>query len=422
MIAPHAQYLYHQSFTPGGAARGMWDDMFDALEQQATYGTGTTGLANDIAGLVLYNQVNMKNRILGALPEIDRTNEETISPGDTPAKTFRAIFNPPSISGVSGGDSIPTAVTADVRRVAADVRISALGVESDLIVDIESRLGHDTVGLEDLIDIHQDYMTRSVERDALARSVNASGGAAGDTPAYGSDTLLLPIDRAIASEDEETNGQDSNGDAYSDGDLDVYDIDRSATGGGGSNEANWADAYVDHNDGTDRQLTRDLINTWLTNYFKNGSATRENALLITGFDTARIMSELRDSQFRADALREASREDVGDTESRMGVNFNAQISHWDGIPLLAAETVPSDSLSRIYAIDPTLAQVPGEDTPKPKIGIENYRTPDVWRAGADQPVNPLATGEFKNEALFAMYHELVVRDFGAQGKLKDLQE
>jgi len=400
----------------------MWSDLFDNLEQQATFGTSTTDLVNDIAGLVLYNQVNMKNNILGAIPEVDRTGEENINPGETPAKTYRAIFNPPSVSGISGGGSVPTAVTADIRKVSADVRISSMAIESDVIVDIESRLGHDSVGLEELVDIMRDYMVRSVERDALARTVNATGGTAGDTPQYGSDDLLLTIDRAVASEDEETNGQDANGDAFSDGDLDVYDIDRSATGADGDNEANWADAYVDHNNGTLRQLNADRINTWIDNYVQNGSAERGNFFLVTGYDTARVMSDLRDSQFRADALREATREDVNDAESRLGANFNAQISHWDGHPIIVAETVPSDSLGRIYAMDPSLAQVGNDGEARPKISIENYRTPDVWRAGVDAPVNPLATGDFKNEALFAMYHELVVRDFSAMGKLRDIEE
>jgi hypothetical protein len=419
---PHTQHLYQQQYTPGGAARGMWSELFDNLEQQASFGTDTTGLVNDIAGLVLYNQVNMKNRLLGALPEVDRTGEESISPGDTPAKSFRSIFNPPSITGVSGSGAVPSGVTADIRKVNADCRISSMAVESDLIVDIESRLGHDTVGLEELLDIMRDYMTRSVERDALARTVNATGGTGGDTPQYGNDDLLLTIDRAIASEDEETNGVDANGDAFSDGDLDVYDIDRSDTGADGSNEANWADAYVDHNGGTLRQLTSDRINTFIDNYVQNGSAERENVFLATGYNTARVMSDLRESQFRADALQAPGREDVNDAESRLGANFNAQISHWDSMPVVVAETVPSDSLERIYAIDPTPAQTGGDGDPKPKISIENYRTPDVWRAGADAPVNPLATGEFKNEALFAMYHELVVRDFSAMGKLRDVEE
>jgi len=419
----HTENLYDPQYTPGGAARGMWSDLFDNLEQQATLGTDTTGLVNDIAGLVLYNQVNMKNRMLGAIPEVDRTGEENISPGDTPAKTFRAIFNPPSVSGVSGGGSVPTGVEPDVRKVSANVRISSMAVESDVIVDIESRLGHDSIGLEDLIDIMRDYMTRSVERDALARTVNATGGTAGDTPQYSSDDLLLALDRAIASADEENNGQDANNDAFSDGDLDVYDIDRSATGADGDNEANWADAQVDHNNGTLRQLTRDRVNNWLDNLIQNGSAERGDVILITGYNTARVLSDLRDSQFRADALENPSRENVEDTESRLGHQFNAEISHWGSNPIIVPETVPSDNsgLERIYAIDPTLANV-GDGEARPKISIENYRTPDVWRAGVDAPVNPLATGQFKNEALFAMYHELVIRDFSSCGKLRDIEE
>ena len=419
---PHTQHLYQQEYTPGGAAKGMWSDLFEQLEQQSTFGTDTTGLVNDIAGLVLYNQVNMKNRMLGFLPEIDRTGEEQISPGDTPAKSFRSIFNPPSVSGVSGGGDVPDAVTADIRKAFADVRISAMAVESDLIVDIENRLGHDTVGLDQLMDIMRDYMTRSVERDALARTVNATGSTAGDTPQYANDDLLAPLDRVIASEDEESNGVDANGDAFSDGDLDLYNINRSDTSAGGDNEGNWADAYVDHASGSLRQLNSDTVNTFIDNYVQNGSAERENVGLVTGYNTARVLSELKESQFRADALQPASRENVNDTESRLGANFNAQISHWDGMPIVVAETVPSDSLERIYAIDPTPAQTGGNETPKPKIGVENYRTPDVWRAGVDAPVNPLATGTFKNQALFSMYHEVVCRDFSAMGKLRDLEE
>lgn len=421
---PHTRHLYNgHSHRSALVSMAESAGIFDALSQEATFGTGTTGVSNKIAGLALYNQVNMSNPIMGVMPEVDRTGEEEINfDSDTPATTYRAVFNPPSISGVAGGGSLPTAVTWDIRKVTADIQISSMAVESDVIMDIENRLGHDTVGFEDLIDLGRDYMTRSVERDALARAVNASGGTSGDTPAYENDDLLLTIDRAIASEGEQSNADDPNNDSYSAGDLDVYDITRANTADGESNEANWADAQVDHNSGTDRQLTADLINTQIDNQVDNSSAEYENLVIVTGRDSARVMSDLRESQFRADALREPGREDVNDAESRFGLNFTARISHWDGIPVVVAPTVPSDSLSRIYVFDFTPAQIPGTQEALPKIAIENYRTPDFWRAGVDEPVNPLATGEIKNEAAFAMYHELVVREFGAQGKIRDLQE
>lgn len=420
IFARHGRYNHINTLKSIGQQSGV----FSALSQEATFGTGTVDISDKIAGLVLYNQVNMNNPVIGALPEIDRTGDESINlDTDTPATTYRAIFNPPAISGVAGGGSLPTAVTWDTRRVVADIQISSMAIETDFIIDIENRLGHDTLGLEDLLEVAPDFMTRSVERDALMRAVNASGGTAGDTPAYENDDLLLLLDRAIASEDEETNADDPNNDPYVAGDLDVYDITRANTADGESNESNWADAQVDHNSGTDRQLTSDLINTWIDNQVDNSSAEYENLIIITGRDSARVMSDLRESQFRGDALREPGREDVNDAESRWGLNFTARISHWDGIPVVVAPTVPSDSLSRVFALDTTPGQVSDDSgNPLPKIGIENYRTPDTWRAGPDQPVNPIATGEIKAEAAFAMYHELVVRDFGAQGKLRDISE
>jgi len=421
IFARQGPYNHLNTMKSIGSATGV----FDALSQEATFGTSTTDISSKVAGLVLYNNVNMNNPAMSVLPEVDRTGEESVNfDTDTPATTFRAIFNPPSISGVAGGGSLPTAVTWDTRKVTADIQISAMAIETDFIIDIENRLGHDTVSMEELMEVAPDFAMRSVERDALMRAVNASGGTAGDTPAYGNDDLLLTLDRAISSQGEETNADDPNNDSYSNGDLDVYDITRQNTADGESNESNWADAQVDHNSGTDRQLTGDLVNTWLDNLVDNSSAEYENLVLLTGRDSARVMSDLRESQFRGDALSDASRSPAGDdAETRLGHNFTARISHWDDIPIVVAPTVPSDSLSRVFALDPTPGQVTDENgNPLPKIAIENYRTPDTWRAGPDQQVNPIATGEIKAEAAFAMYHELVVRDFGSQGKLRDLKE
>jgi len=394
--------------------------VFDALSKEATFGTDTIDIANRIAGLALYNQVNMKTPIIGALPEIDRTQEESIDiRSDSPAATFRAVFNPPAVSGVAGGGSLPTAVTWDTRSPEARPKILSMAIEDDFILSIESRLGHDTVDFETLMNLGRDFMTRSIERDAIARPVQQGGDD------YDVDDLTVMLDRVIASEDEETNGVDDTGTSFDGGELDVYDIDRSATGADASNESNWADATVDHNDGTLRQLTGSLMDDFLDSIVDGSSAEYENLVIITGRQTARVLSDLRESQFRADALQGAGTEEVNDAETRLGHNFNARISHWDGVPLVVAPSVPTDSggLERIYALDPTPGQVTDEDdNPLPKIAIENYRVPDAWRAGPDQPVNPLATGEIKSEAAFAVYHEIVCRDFGAQGKLRDIEE
>jgi hypothetical protein len=393
-------------------------DLFDTLEQQATFSVDTTGVASRIAGLALYNAVNMDTPIIGALPDIDRTDDETITVmSDSPAATFRGIFDPPSTSGVAGGGNLPTASRWETRSVEARVKIIAMAIENDFIHDIESRLGHDTLNFDKLVEVAEQFVDRSLERDNVARAVSSGGDD------YTQDDFVVQLDRVVGSADEEANATDASGTAYAGGDLDVYDIDRSDTGTQSSdNYLNWFDATVDHNSGTLRQLTGDLINQHIDNQVQDSSASYEDLIIITGRDSGRVMSDLRDSQFRADALSAAGTEEVGDAETRFGHNFNARISHWDGTPVVIAPSVPGQSLSRIFVLDTTEGQVPGSEETLPKIGLEHYREPDAWMAGPDQQTNPLATGTIAQEAAFAMYPEVVARDVSAQGKIIEIEE
>ena len=418
IYARHGGFNYRQNLVQMAKSSGL----FETLEQQQQFTVNTTGLAQRIAGLAIYNQVNTKTPILGALPEIDRTQDETINvDSDSPAATFRATFNAPSTSGVAGGGSVPSRTSWDFRTVEARVKIVSMAIDSDFIHDIESRLGHDTVGFEQLMELGEMYAQRSLERDNVARGVDADSG---NTPTYADDDLMVMLDRVISSAGEEASGGDFvDGSQYSAGQLNVYDIDRSDTGGGGSNESNWADSQVDHGSTTLRQLTSDLLNDTIDSLITGSTAAYENLILITGRDTARVLSDLRESQFRADALQAPGREDVNDAETRYGLNFSSRISHWDGIPLVVAPSVPGQSLSRIFILDPTPGDVPGEGNERlPKIGIENYRAPDVWLAGPDEDVNPLATGNIRSEAAWAWYPELVCRDFQSQGKITEIEE
>ena len=68
-----------------------------------------------------------------------------------------------------------------------------------------------------------------------------------------------------------------------------------------------------------------------------------------------------------------------------------------------------------------MRQPGGDGQPRPKIYIENYDTPYFETAGRGQSQGYLATGEYKEKALFRHDHELVCVDASAQGKLRDLQ-
>lgn len=417
IFSRHGEYNYRSNLVSMASNAGL----FETLEQQQQFTVNSTDLARRIAGLAIYNQVNINTPILGALPEIDRTGDENINvDSDSPAATFRAVFNPPSTSGVAGGGSVPSRVSWDYRVVEARIKIVSMAIDTDFIHEIENRLGHDTVGMEQLIETGEQYVQRSLERDNIARGVDSQSS---NTPTYTNDDFMVMLDRVVASADEESSGGDFvDGTNYDGGQLDVYDIDRSDTGASGENAQNWADAQVDHGSGSLRQLTSDLLNDTIDSQVTNSTAEYENLVIITGRDTARVLSDLRESQFRADALQQPGREEVNDAETRFGLNFTSRISHWDGIPLVVAPSVPGQSLSRIFILDPTPGATPEGDQALPKIGVENYRAPDVWMAGPDQDVHPLATGNIRSEAAWAWYPELICRDFGAQGKISEIKE
>lgn len=398
--------------------QGGVTDVFETLEQQQQFTTNTTDLARRVAGLAIYNQVNINTPLLGALPDIDRTGDEDINiDSDSPAATFRVSFNPPSATGVAGGGSVPARTSWDYRVHEARPKIVSLAIDNDFIVEIESRLGHDVVDMESLLELGEQYGQRSLERDFAAQGIEQ-----GDDD-YDTANGLVQLDRVVSSADEESSGGDFvDGTNYDDGDMDVYDVDRSDTGASGSNAQNHFDSNVDHGSGTLRQLTADLINSTIDTAVNTSSAEYENLICVTGRDSARVMSDFRESQFRGDAMATPGREDVNDAQTRFGVEFNSRISHWDGIPVVVAPSVPGQSLSRIFILDPTPGMTPEGTESLPKIGIESYRTPDVWRAGPDQPVNPLATGNIRSEAAWAWYPEIVTREPGAQSKITEIEE
>lgn len=413
----------------GRVATGFnWADNLDRLYdkagglfRKATFTSSDAGINNMVYGQVLWQQANVKTPLYGMLPKIPSDNAPNNIHNPRPV-SYRVAFNPPSMTAPAEGGNWGTPVEFDTREVQADPHHSTMRFENTLLQELFSQI-QDGVPFDNLVELGEEYFQRELEVSGVARAINAAtnGGTA-----YSADNFIVPLDRVIASEGEETNADGVGGTAFSDGDLDVYDIDRSATGAGGSNEANWADAVVDHNSaGGDRQLTKDLINSTIESLLDNGTK-RENLVIFTGHDTARVMSELRDAQFRADAQAAISGQNVArgtdEAETRPGVRFNTEISHWDGIPVVDGPNVPSDSLSRIFIFDMTTEtdEVTGKTVPK--LGVEVYIPMFTERAGLGQPTNTLALGSLNNQVGVGMTHEVMCRRFRHQGKIRDLSE
>jgi len=274
----------------------------------------------------------------------------------------------------------------------------------------------DGVPWDELTRVDELYQELAIDRDGVMAAVSANNGG------YSSRTKITELDRIIASGDEEANATDPDSTAFSDGDLDVYDIDRSAD--------SWADAYVDHNSGTLRQLTESLMDSILEQYFDFGSASRENVFILTGRDTARVLGELQsDSTDGVQAVVNYDPEDIGrdgvnDAETVMGLPTNTKSRHYKGIPIVPSQHAPSDgALSRIYLI-PTDTIQAGNGEQVPRIAVEELRNPHYEELTDANPENApyLSRGKKENAAYYLMDHEIVTRDFSALGKGRDLQE
>lgn len=413
----------------GRVAKGFgWADNMDAfyadggLMSKAFTSTdqGRTGYTY---GEVLWQQANTKTPLWGMMPKVAAESRPSNLESPQPL-TYRVAFNPPAHTGVAEGGTWDTEVEFDTREVQVSPNTDTIKFEGTIIQDLLGQI-QDGVPLDNLVQIGEEYFQRSLEANGIGRNVQASSDGAyiGD---YSADLSIAPLDRVVASSDEEANATGANGAAYGGGELDIYDIDRSDTGAGGDNEANWADAVVDHNAGNgDRQLTKDLVNGVIQSLEENG-ARREDLVIFTGHDTARVLSDLRDAQFRGDALAAAGRESPGrgeDTaDTAYGVNFNSRLSHWDGVPVVEGQHVASDSLSRMYFLDMSTMQDPVTGANIPKIGIETYIPMFVETAGLGEQTNTLAINSLSNQVGVGVTHELRCNRFNHQGKLRDLSE
>jgi hypothetical protein len=411
----------------GRVATGFnWADQMDGLfgkgglMEKASFQTGQQGRSNAVFGEVLWQQVNVQTPVFGLLPKIPADTAPGNINNPRP-RTYRTSFQPPTMDSLPEGGQWGDPQTWETREVQIQPKHSTIRFENTLLQELYADI-QDDVPFENLTQIGEEYFQRSFEREGLTRAV-ISSNQSGEQ--YSNDDAFTMLDRVIASADEEANATDPNGDAFADGDLDYGDIDRSDTGGGGDNEANWADSVVDHNGGTPRQLTRDVVNDTIDTLEDNGTR-RENLIIVTGRDTARVLSDLRDSQFRGDFHQNADRQmgDRGqdDGETRWGVPTNTQISHWDGVPLVPAPDIPSDTLSRIFILDLTTMtdEVTGETMPK--LGVETYIPMFTEIAGLGEQTNTLALGELKNQVGMGVTHEVRCQRFNHQAKIRDLEE
>jgi len=394
----------------------------DSLWSKATFTSGDAGRNQRVFGEVMWQQANVKTPLFGMLPKMTADSAPSDIANPRPL-TYRAVFNPPTFDSVGEAGAWQTPVDFDTREVEIDPRHSTMRFEGSILQQVLADL-QDGVPLENITQVGEEYFQRSLEADGIARAVSSTNGGGGTQ--YSNSDKITTLDRVVASADEEANADDTGGNTYAAGDLDIYNITRSDTAGGGDNEANWADAVVDHNSaGGDRQLTKDLVMSVVETLEDNGT-DRSNLTIFTGHDTARVLSELTESTFRADAMVDAMQEAVGrgsdDADTRLGRGYATQLNRFEDMPIVSGPFVPSDSLSRIYILDMTEMQDPVTGQNIPKLGVETYIPMTVETAGLGQETNTLALGNLVEQQGLLTTHQIRCNRFNHQAKIRDLSE
>jgi len=379
-----------------------------AIEQEAEYQNSDAGINNDLFGAALYVQTNLESDFYGALPKLDVSGTNATAEQHLPL-TFRAAHGPPALQTHSPGGSIPSGRTFEIDEVSADIKRSIAVVEQEDVQQLRAEL-LDGVPLDELTRVDELYQNLAIDRDAVAAGVPASGGQGNQ--GYASRDKVTELDRIIASGDEETNADSVNGNPFQDGDLDIYDLDRSTD--------SFADAFVDFS-GSNRQLTEELMDEFLSGLFDFGALSRENAAILTGRDTADVLSDLSEDKRIVYDPSDGGRESVNDAETTHGIPGTSRLREYDGIPVVDNQNAPAHgSLSSIYVIPTDTMTVNGQEVPR--ICVEEYTTPYVETAGRGETQGFLSQGEFRNKVLYKMDHEIVCRDFSATGKLRDIKQ
>ena len=217
---------------------------------------------------------------------------------------------------------------------------------------------------------------------------------------------LESIDRVVGSFSE------IDGVGQTAGDLDIYGLDRDAG-------ATWADAYVNHNSGTDRDLTAAQIKSLTENAqpywdgvnFRGDSNYTgvQNKIWLTGYDTKNRIEQIYETSNRYQNNGIEIRPSMNGVQTYpVGSNAGMLINTLYGLPLFVSNDVPKDTISRLYLLD--------LDNLSLNVGIPTQYTEAGMSTGDEILLDRLG-----DRGHYYSMMELWCTRFKSQAKLRDLQ-
>lgn len=365
--------------------------IFESAKDDAPILSTTTGYFNATFGASIFQQLNTSSTLFRMLPKFNY-QRAGYRAGTTRFKN--------SGLGAAENAAIADTVKPDRAQVTVGIKEQQLAFEfSQRELLLSGTL--DDVGFEQARIIEQAKMDFAYAFDA-DMNVNVTTVAGNNAES---------IDRVVSSYAEVTNCADVTAN-----DADIYGLDRDAG-------ATWADAYVNHNSGTIRPISKALIGDLVANTIKAGANPATQAWYM-GEDAWNQISELEASKIRYTEPSSAFRAgtNINDGQAAVGNSLGLEMGTLRGRPVYIA---PSDkvaqsgtsgtgsAISNVYLLDLGVDPIYKE----PWLGVKVLRAPILAETRLENyPVHQ----KLGNKTVIYSAMELHCSRFNIQGKLRDI--
>ena len=343
--------------------------------------TTTTGAYNQIYGPMVWVQINLEANAFGFLSK---------QPWDRSG--WRAITAAAATSGggVAENSYLPDTIKPTIAQIYTKPKVVATTFS---VSALEQELG--LAGGDDMFEDPKDFLRQysAVQHRKLINYMllaDVAAGAAGNN--------VESIDRVCCSASEVT------GCSITSGYGDIYGLSRGS--------ASWADAYVNHNSGTLRKLTLDLVDSMFQNTYPYKDPN-DRYCILTGYDTFEVIQRLRSPYLRFEQVPESQwiRPSVNGVQAVVpGVEGGFVVTTYRGVPILVSNDVKQDTsgLSRIYLLN--------LDNIFFKVIMPTLYFETGYSTG-----QPFAINQLADEGLFTTMGELIATKFKVHAKVRDIK-
>ena len=364
----------------------------DIIKSDAPVLSSTTGVFNAVFGKFVWQQFNQEANTFGIIPKTVWQKSGW--------RLSTAKAGSDADGGVSEGGAIPESIKQTYKEVTNGLKTVAHVSENSEIQEYLASVDDDAAA--NLTQLMQHGATKHKEamNQQLLRDVSALADAA--TANYDGITGFESIDRVISSDSEET----AFGGTYDDW-FDIFGLDRDSV--------TTFDSVVDHNSGTDRDLTDTILRS---NIYDIREAGGNTTVMNTGWDTINATIGLYIDQLRYSNVVSESKVtvDVNGIQTEEGLNAGFRVSSIYGIPQIASKDVTKDTLSRIYLLDTSDPENAGE----PRLTLSIAKPTRFFDAGIDRGT-PFVIDKFTTQILYTTLGEIKSTRLDLQGKIRDLK-